>query len=444
MSTNDGTAIAGKVERAKVFVSYSRSDLDFADQLVAGLSLCGFAPTIDRQGIDGGEAWQSKLSALIGDSDTVVFVLSPTSAQSQVCVWEVEEAARLGKRLIPVLAMPLGDVLPPPRLRELNYIFFYKEPKAPGAGFATGLARLTAALNTDLGWMREHTRLLRRASEWDAAGMVDNRLLTGSDIAAAKAWLARRPAAAPEATDTQRAFITASEASEDLRLSGERKRLADMASAQAERETAIKTAETALAAGARARRIFTGSMLGAVLVLAGVAAYAFQQQTVAVANSRQAQEERGKAVLATAEAIMERAAANAARIVADKAKENATEQYVLAEERLEALKKESGADMLDLCKEVTDLTGLLATSTDMAVWDAARGKFWVLYTGPMYRLETLQKRNRPDKTSPVEMAMVRFGQQLKLEEAARQLPARGLYQHSLNVSRECSEFIARL
>jgi hypothetical protein len=65
MSASDATAQPGKAERAKAFVSYSRSDLDFADQLVAGLNLCGFAPTIDRQGIDGGEAWQNKLSALV-------------------------------------------------------------------------------------------------------------------------------------------------------------------------------------------------------------------------------------------------------------------------------------------------------------------------------------------------------------------------------------------
>jgi len=37
--------------RLSVFISYSRADLDFADQLVIGLELAEFAPTIDRQGI---------------------------------------------------------------------------------------------------------------------------------------------------------------------------------------------------------------------------------------------------------------------------------------------------------------------------------------------------------------------------------------------------------
>src|SRR5262249_56970551 len=108
----DGTREGGGlgpvgVGKLKAFVSYSRDDLDFADQLVAALELCGFEATIDRHGISGGEAWQQRLGALILESDTVVFVLSPSSARSDICGWEVEEAARLGKRSLPALAPPL-------------------------------------------------------------------------------------------------------------------------------------------------------------------------------------------------------------------------------------------------------------------------------------------------------------------------------------------------
>ena len=71
----------------------------------------------------------------------MVFVLSPASARSEICAWEVEEAARLGKRILPVNCRPLEGASPPPRLRDLNYIFFYAEPKVPGSGFGTGLAQ---------------------------------------------------------------------------------------------------------------------------------------------------------------------------------------------------------------------------------------------------------------------------------------------------------------
>ena len=90
-------------DKLNVFISYSRDDLAFADQLDASLQLAGFETTIDRRGISGGEDWKTRLGALIRDADTVVFVLSPSSARSEICAWEVEEAVRLGKRIIPVL-----------------------------------------------------------------------------------------------------------------------------------------------------------------------------------------------------------------------------------------------------------------------------------------------------------------------------------------------------
>ena len=172
--------------KLRVFISYSRDDLNFADQLDAALDACGFECLIDRHGISGGEDWKRRLGNLISEADTVVFVLSPSSARSEICDWEVEEAARLNKRILPVICRPLEGVSPPPRLRDLNYIFFYEEPKVPDSGFGTGLASLVAALNTDFDWLREHTRYLQRAIEWDTGGRPANRLLSGNDIARGK------------------------------------------------------------------------------------------------------------------------------------------------------------------------------------------------------------------------------------------------------------------
>src|SRR5262249_14522818 len=97
MSTNE----IRPADKLNVFISYSRNDLEFADQLDAGLRLCGFETVLDRLGISGGEDWKRRLGNLIRDADTIAFVLSPSSARSDVCAWEVEEAARLGKRIIP-------------------------------------------------------------------------------------------------------------------------------------------------------------------------------------------------------------------------------------------------------------------------------------------------------------------------------------------------------
>src|SRR5262247_1772285 len=107
---------AAKRGKLRVFISYSRDDLYFADQLDDALNACGFECVIDRHGISGGEDWKQRLGNLISDADEVVFVLSPSSARSEICAWEVEEAARLNKRILPVICRPLEGVNPPLRL----------------------------------------------------------------------------------------------------------------------------------------------------------------------------------------------------------------------------------------------------------------------------------------------------------------------------------------
>src|SRR5262245_60636211 len=278
--------------KLRVFISYSRQDLDFADQLAAALDSSGFECFIDREGISGGEAWKRRLGNLISEADTVVFVLSPDSARSETCNWEVEEAARLNKRILPANWRPLEGVSPPPRLRDLNYIFFYKEPKVPGSGFGTGLANLVAALNTGFDWLREHTRYLQRTIEWDKGGRPANRLLSGNDILDAKAWVARRPKGAPEPTALQLDFIRASEQEADARLSEQRKQLEAVTAAQAERETALQEREEALkqfVAAQRGRRVRTIGLLvvSFCAALAGLVGWRVNQLRIMAEDQRQ-------------------------------------------------------------------------------------------------------------------------------------------------------------
>ena len=48
--------------KLRVFISYSREDLNFADQLDAALSTYGFECLVDRHGISGGEDWKQRLA----------------------------------------------------------------------------------------------------------------------------------------------------------------------------------------------------------------------------------------------------------------------------------------------------------------------------------------------------------------------------------------------
>lgn len=319
--------------KLRVFISYSREDLAFADQLVVGLELTGFEPTLDRHGISGGEAWERRLGALIREADTVVFVMSPASAASKVCAWEVGEAARLNKRIIPLLCQPLAEVSPPPQLRELNYIFFYAEPTVPGSGFGSGLARLVAALNTDLDWLREHTRLLQRASEWDAAGRPANRLLSGTDIADGKEWAAGRPANAPEPTPLHLDFIRASEDEEQSRASAQRKLLEDRAAAQAERERALRDKEVADHKRGRLRVVSFAGLAVGLIALAVVALYAWSKKVEADAQAQTAFEAKASAERSRTEEQQARRLAEVAAKAADAEREKAIIQLLRGEAR---------------------------------------------------------------------------------------------------------------
>lgn len=215
-------------EKLKVFISYSRRDSsDFAEELVAGLEAAGFAPFLDRHDISAGEDWEKRLSGLIAESDTVVFVVSPQAVTSEQCVWEIDEALKLTKRLLPVVHKPVPPADLPPKLGARQYVDFHN------LGFGRALNQLSAALRQDLDWVREHTRLGELAARWSARGKADSLLLRGDDLDAAKAWAASRKSAAPEITDAQRAFLAASEEAESARLSKERAQLEEMRLAQA-------------------------------------------------------------------------------------------------------------------------------------------------------------------------------------------------------------------
>src|SRR5215469_4627428 len=204
----------GAGEKLKVFISYSRRDSAvFADELMAGLEYGGFAPFLDRHDIAAGEDWEARLGGLIAQSDTVVFVVSPEAVKSDRCTWEVDRTIELSKRLLPVIFKSVPDHDIPEKLRRLQFVRFDTD-----RGITRPLAELAEALRQDLDWIREHTRLGEIATRWERRGHPESLLLRGDEIDAAKTWMAARNAAAPEITDVQRAFVTASEDAEATRL----------------------------------------------------------------------------------------------------------------------------------------------------------------------------------------------------------------------------------
>jgi formylglycine-generating enzyme required for sulfatase activity len=191
--------------KIRVFISYSRKDMEFADRLEAALKTRGFEVLIDREEIYAFEDWWKRLQALIGGADTVVFVLSPDAVISKVALKEVAHAASLNKRFAPIVCRRVEDSAVPEALRRLNFIFF-DEPDH----FEASADRLGQALQTDIVWIRRHTEFGEIARRWTEAGRPGGMLLRPPVLDQAEAWLAFRPGGAPEPTAETEAFIAQS------------------------------------------------------------------------------------------------------------------------------------------------------------------------------------------------------------------------------------------
>ncbi len=125
-----------------LFLAYSRADREQAQALELDLRRRGFEVWVDVDGIRGGERWKDRLSVLIRDADAVLFLVSPRLVGSEVCAWEVSEAYRHSRRIVPVLIADLGDAAMPDGLRVLHHV-----PLRPVDDRAEGLRSIVEALD---------------------------------------------------------------------------------------------------------------------------------------------------------------------------------------------------------------------------------------------------------------------------------------------------------
>lgn len=164
-------AMTGNADQLVVFVSYSRAQVHFADELELYLSNQNHKVLLDRHGISKGEDFQARLGEMILDCDTVVFILSDESARSDVCAWEIEEATRLSKRILVVTLSDLSDGINAPQdLAGIDWIHCWNNPAVPGSSQTKGLIELDTALRTDVHWLRQCTEYQRQAANWARRG----------------------------------------------------------------------------------------------------------------------------------------------------------------------------------------------------------------------------------------------------------------------------------
>jgi hypothetical protein len=204
MALHTSAQVEGQ-SKARVFISYSRKDMAFANRLEAALEARGFAPLIDRTDIYAFEEWWKRIEALISRCDTVVFVLSPDAVTSEVALRELAFAVSINKRLAPIVCRRVDDKSVPEALAKLNFIFF-----DDAARFKESAHQLVEALNTDISWIRQHTDFGEQARRWALAKGPSGLLLRSPVLEQAERWIALRPRGAPAPTEETQRFVSES------------------------------------------------------------------------------------------------------------------------------------------------------------------------------------------------------------------------------------------
>jgi hypothetical protein len=169
----------------EVFISYSRKDKEFVHRLDEELKRRDREAWVDWEGIPPGDTWEKTIYGAIESTHTFIFVLTPDSIASEVCGKEIAHAAANNKRLVPIVHRDVVAERVPKSLGELNWIFCRESDD-----FGEATDTLIRALDTDLKWVRAHTRLLTRAIEWDSNGRNNSFVLRGEDLRSAERWLA--------------------------------------------------------------------------------------------------------------------------------------------------------------------------------------------------------------------------------------------------------------
>src|ERR1044071_4588711 len=105
----------------RIFISYSRKDIDFVRRLAGDLEKAGYDVWWDLTDLRGGDDWPRVIPSAIESSQFVIVVLSPNSVISDWVEKEYMQAISLRKKIIPIM---LAQTRVPFALNTINYIDF--------------------------------------------------------------------------------------------------------------------------------------------------------------------------------------------------------------------------------------------------------------------------------------------------------------------------------
>lgn len=121
------------------FISYARTDEDFASELTNDLQNLGIETWRDKENIPAGASWDGEIESAILNCIHLILVATPDAVSSENVRDEIGLAIDKGKIIIPILLM---DCELPMRIRRTQWLDFRGD-------YTNGLKQLCAELGID-------------------------------------------------------------------------------------------------------------------------------------------------------------------------------------------------------------------------------------------------------------------------------------------------------
>ena len=118
---------------------------------------------------------------------------------------EVEHAVGNHKRIVPLFRRTVTDIAIPASLGRFQRIDCRDDDQ-----FDAQFAEFISAIDTDLDWVKAHTRLLARAREWEREKKDQSFLLRGRELRESEQWLVKSGEKDPRPTALQSQYLLAS------------------------------------------------------------------------------------------------------------------------------------------------------------------------------------------------------------------------------------------
>lgn len=173
-----------------IFISYARSNKDFVEKLNQALKEAHWKVWFDSDRIPVAANWRDEAEEGIRYAHTVLFIVDTDSLLSKNCQWELEQARKYNKRIIPVISHTDYDreIFRAIGLSSVQYVSFARKTQT----FGQSLSELLNVLKFNLVDLKIYRQLLVKAFEWSEHERIDRLLMSRHEYKEIASWYKQR------------------------------------------------------------------------------------------------------------------------------------------------------------------------------------------------------------------------------------------------------------